>query len=106
MYRRAQNILEISMLACMVIIIGVAVVTLYNNQKMNLVNMSRISSTVDVVPNDDPDTGGVSGSVVVGPGNGEPGPGIKPGPETVGTVNSTAKGSDSNIFSVIDNLLK
>ncbi len=42
----------------MVIIISVAVVSLYNNQKTNLVNMSRVSP---------PESAGVSGSVVVDP---------------------------------------
>ncbi len=85
------------MLACMVIIISVAVVSLYNNQKTNLVNMSRVSP---------PESAGVSGSVVVDPGDGGKGGIGKSGAETVGTANSMSGGNGSNVFGVIDNLLK
>lgn len=63
MYRRAQNVMEVAMLASFVIILSLAVLTVYNNQKKELANLSMIRpAPVDV--------GGISNSVTIGPGNG------------------------------------
>ena len=45
MYKKAQNVTEMAILAAIVVLIAVATFTIYNNQKVNLTKMSEVTLT-------------------------------------------------------------
>ncbi|MFA7658280.1 MAG: hypothetical protein WCY19_02485 [Candidatus Gastranaerophilaceae bacterium] len=59
---KAQNILEISLLAGLVVVVTVAVFTIYNNQKRDLVNMSNVVETGGICTGHNCGGGGVGGN--------------------------------------------
>ena len=68
MHKKAQNIIEIGLMAAVVVVLAFSVSVVYNNQKIKLANMSQVTETA-----------GINGKVVTIGGK-------KPGTETVGVV--------------------
>lgn len=51
MYKKAQNIIEIALLASVIVVVAISVIAIYNNQKMEMADLSKVNvnkQTVDL----------------------------------------------------------